>query len=84
MPVVGNRGLGSAPAAERSGSADTISYGHSPEPTKKLSGLLEEAADLGLDFIEPGFSNNLPDDKIGEYHAQHRPKQPSNHVEYGL
>ena len=52
MPVVGNRGLGVAPAAaERSGSADTISYGNSPEPARKLSGLLEEAADLGRNFL---------------------------------
>ena len=46
MPVIQ-----SAPAAERSGSAETVAYGHNPEPAKQLSGLLDETADLGRNFL---------------------------------
>ena len=42
MPVVQR-----APAAERSGSADTIANGQSPEPVRQLSGLLMKLRILG-------------------------------------
>ena len=42
MPVIQ-----SAPVADRSGSVETVAYGQSAEPAKHLSGLLDEAADLG-------------------------------------